>query len=377
MNTPNKPMALRVEGWRGVSHSYALVNQFQILAFLKHGLARVQHVDMPFIMAHWGAGQNSAGFTDADQNLLADLSTPVMAQAVYRIFAPLELVAHASLPTVTFVVTEFGLDTDRHPAGFANAYAARGGRIHTPSQWSKQRLLANGVPEAIIHVVPHAADEQYFYPLDAQGIALNRQNLGLDEDDVVLLNVGTHHWNKGLDVLLKSFAQARQTNRRLKLVLKDQRSTYLMNSESYVHQVLNEMGVSDNELMASIRLISGHLNLTQLNALYNAADAYVTPYRAEGFNLPALEAQSCGTPVVATRGGATDDFLNGDRYHPIGGTLIENATLKEHLTLNAYIEPNGEHLVEVLAQLGRKKAMTQVLPRLSWADVGRQLLAIV
>jgi glycosyltransferase involved in cell wall biosynthesis len=124
-------------------------------------------------------------------------------------------------------------------------------------------------------------------------------------------------------------------------------------------------------------LISGHLNLAQLNALYNAADAYVTPYRAEGFNLPALEAQSCGTPVVATRGGATDDFLNGDRYHPIGGVLIENASLKEHLTLNAYVEPDGEHLVDVLTKMGRKKAMTQALPRLSWADVGRQLLAIV
>jgi len=376
MSTQSKPISLRVEGWRAVSHSYALVNQFQILAFQKLGLASVQHVDMPFIMAHWGAGQNSAGFNDADQNLLADLSNPVMAQAVYRIFAPMELVAHASLPTVTFVVTEFGLATDRYPLGFADEYASRGGKIHTPSQWSKQRLLRNGVPESIIHVVPHAADEEYFYPLDAQSIALNRQNMGLDEDDVVLLNVGTHHWNKGLDVLIKSFALARQHNKRLKLVLKDQRSTYLMDSESYVRQILNEMGLSDADLMPSIRLISGHLNLAQLNLLYNAADAYVTPYRAEGFNLPALEAQSCGTPVVATRGGATDDFLNGEYYHPIEGVLMENATLKEHLTINAYVEPSSEQLVSVLSQLGRKKPMTHSQQRLNWADVCSQLLAI-
>jgi glycosyltransferase involved in cell wall biosynthesis len=223
-------MPLRVEGWLGVSHSYALVNQFQLLAFQKHELASVQHVDMPYIMPHWGAGQNSAGFTPVDQSLLTQLYSPVTAQGVYRIFAPLELVADAILPTVTFVVTEFGLDTDRHPFGFANEYASRGGIIHTPSLWSKQRLLCNGVPESIIHVVPHAADEGYFYPLDVQSIALNRQNMGLNEDDVVLLNVGTHHWNKGLDVLLKSFAIARQHNKRLKLVLKDQRSTYLMDS---------------------------------------------------------------------------------------------------------------------------------------------------
>jgi glycosyltransferase involved in cell wall biosynthesis len=376
MSTEIKPTQLRIEGWRGVSHSYALVNQFQLLALQKHGLASVQHVDMPFIMAHWGAGQNSAGFSEADQSLISGFSTPVNAQALYRIFAPMELVAHASLPTVTYVVTEFGLDTDRHPYGFANDYAARGGQIHTPSQWSKQRLLTNGVPESIIHVVPHAADENYFYPLDAQGIALNRQNMGLDEDDVVLLNVGSHHWNKGLDVLLKSFAVARQHNKRLKLVLKDQRSTYLMNSESYVHQTLNEMGLSDADLMASIRLITGHLNLAQLNVLYNVADAYVTPYRAEGFNLPALEAQACGTPVVATRGGATDDFLTGDRYHPVEGVLMENTTLKDHLLINGYVEPSSETLIALLSQLGRKKALTQTQPRLTWSDVCSQLLAI-
>lgn len=376
MSTPNKPMALRVEGWRGISHSYALVNQFQLLAFQKQELARVQHVDMPFIMAHWGSGQNSSGFTEADQGLLAELSTPIMAQALYRIFAPLELEAHPSLPTVTFVVTEFGLDSDRHPMGFANDYVASGGRIHTPSQWSKQRLIANGIPESIIHVVPHAADEAYFFSMDAQGIALNRQNMGLDEDDVVLLNVGTHHWNKGLDVLLKSFAVARQHNKRLKLVLKDQRSTYLMNSESYVYQILNEIGMTDDDLIPSIRLISGHLNLAQLNSLYNAVDAYVTPYRAEGFNLPALEAQSCGTPVVATRGGATDDFLIGDRYHPIEGQLMQNAKLKEHLTINAYVEPNAEQMISVLTGLSRKKAMTERASRFTWGDVCRQLLAI-
>ena len=112
-----------------------------------------------------------------------------------------------------------------------------------------------------------------------------------------------------------------------------------MNSESYVHQILNDIGLSDADLMPSIRLISGHLNLAQLNSLYNAADVYVTPYRAEGFNLPALEAQACGTPVVATRGGATDDFLAGDRYHPIEGVVMENTALKEHLTINAYVEP--------------------------------------
>jgi hypothetical protein len=103
MTITTPPQTLRIEGWRGISHSYALVNQFQMLAFQKQGMVRLQHVDMPFIMAHWGQGQNSAGFSPADQSLLENLSQPVMAQAVYKIYAPLELSTQTSLPTLTFV----------------------------------------------------------------------------------------------------------------------------------------------------------------------------------------------------------------------------------------------------------------------------------
>jgi glycosyltransferase involved in cell wall biosynthesis len=44
--------------------------------------------------------------------------------------------------------------------------------------------------------------------------------------------------------------------------------------------------------------------------LYQAADAYVSPYRAEEFNIPVLEAAACGLPVICTAGGATDDFVD-------------------------------------------------------------------
>ena len=371
------PKLLRVEGWKGISHSYALVNQFQLLSFYKQGTAVIDHIDIPFIMSHWGSSHNFAGFSELDQKILEEFSAPIQAQAVYRIFAPLELVTHEILPTITFAVTEIGLDTNRYPQNFAIDYATRGGLIHTPSHWSKQRLLANGVPEEIINVVPHAADKNYFYPMSPQEISLNRKNMGFDDNDVILLNVGTHHWNKGLDVLIKSFVIARANNKQLKLVLKDQRSTYLMDSEAYINNILSELGFSDSDLMASIRVISGHLNLAQLNSLYNAADAYVTPYRAEGFNLPALEAQSCGTPVVATLGGATDDFLMGEAYYPVEGILIQNTNFQEHMQVNAYIEPSLDHLVNTLNCLGRKKIISLNPIAMDWRDVCNQLLSLL
>jgi len=40
------------------------------------------------------------------------------------------------------------------------------------------------------------------------------------------------------------------------------------------------------------------------------ADAYLCPYSAEAFNMPALEAAACGLPVICTAGGPTDEFID-------------------------------------------------------------------
>jgi glycosyltransferase involved in cell wall biosynthesis len=377
MNTSNPGKKnIRVEGWRGISHSYALVNQFQLLNWKKNNLADIQHIDMPFVMAHWSAGQNSAGFNEQDIQTIEKITTTETAQALYRIFAPFSLDTPVNLPTVTFAVTELGLNAGDCEPSQVLRYATNGGLIHTPSQWSKTRLVANGLPEQIIHVIPHAADSSYFFEMDALGIQQNRTTLGLCEDDIALLNVGTHHWNKGLDVLIKSFALARQKNPNLKLILKDQRSTYLMNSESYIHQILTEIGMLNQSTLDAIKIISGHLTLAQLNSLYNLADAYVTPYRAEGFNLPALEAQTCGTPVIATSGGATDDFLQPNTSRAISGILFANAALKDTMPVNAYIEPSLEDLTEILISTQRKFNKRNVAIQTDWSSSCRQLLSI-
>lgn len=367
---------LQVDGWRGISHSYALVNQFQLLHWNRSDEVLVKHRDVPFFMPHWSASTNSAGFNSEDIEVI-DTNHDIEPQAIYKIFAPFELKADTNLPTLTFGVTEFGFSNDAFTQEDVVAYRNAGGKIHTPSAWSKNRLVANGIESSMVHVIPHAADSNYFYPMQQAAIEEQRKVLGYNQEDVVLLNVGSHLWNKGLDVLIKAFSVARKTNKNLKLLLKDQRSTYLMSSDDFVKNTLAEVNDLDALSDGSIKILMGHLNLSQLNSAYNVADYYLTPYRAEGFNLPALEASAAGTTVIATDGGATDDFLVDPCHIKLQGQFIENAKLKDDLPVNAYIEPELDHLIEILKNCRSKTG--PVLPGHlpSWTEVTESLVDVM
>jgi glycosyltransferase involved in cell wall biosynthesis len=61
----------------------------------------------------------------------------------------------------------------------------------------------------------------------------------------------------------------------------------------------------------------GRVSDEELAALYRGARCLVYPSLYEGFGLPVLEAMACGTPVVTSRGGATEEVA-GD-----AGVLVD------------------------------------------------------
>ena len=56
---------------------------------------------------------------------------------------------------------------------------------------------------------------------------------------------------------------------------------------------------------------SGRVDDDELAALYRGARCLVFPSLYEGFGLPVLEAMACGTPVVTSGGGATEEVAGG------------------------------------------------------------------
>ena len=353
MDNALMPLRLEIQGWRGISHSYALVNQFQWLAWHRLNLGPIQHVDVPFEYPHWQQGGVEAGLSKEDLSVLGSGHVAFEPEASYRIFSPLVVPPTLSLPTLTFAVTEIGLESVILKVNDFTGYAHAGGAFHTPSHWSKARLVEAGIDEASIAVIPHGVDKRYFYPLSDAQIKQQRLALGFSEEDVVLLNVGTPVFAKGIDILLKGFVNARQAKPNLRLMLKDQVSMYQSSARQTVLPYLKSIGNLREDDVSAIRMIEQNLSLEQLNMLYNMADVYVAPYRAEGFNLPAFEALSVGTPVIVTKGGASDDYLGSNWPGQISATLQRDSqTLRDAETV--YLEPDLDHLSALLKASHRK-----------------------
>ena len=355
---------LNIMGWRGINHSYALVNQFQLLSFRKHSDIEIVHSDRPFASPSWNESANNSGLLAEDVAWLKSIPQGENDGTFdwrYQIYSPNEyLPAVGREASLVFMVTELGIDSGDEQTKKLIA-AANGGelKIVTPSQWSKSCLIKSGIKDNAIRVVPHAASLDYFHAIDQDEIKLSRQNLSISDTDIVLLNVSSPFWNKGCDVLITGFARALEKNKNLLLIIKDQKNLYNLDSQQAIHESLKVHNIDPGPVLNRIRIIQDNLNLQQLRTLYNISDWYVSPYRAEGFNLPVCEALVCGTPVIVTDGGATDDFVNVNSGFKIQSKMMEQ--LDPHGKPIFYREPIQEHLIKLLCTADRKRDRTHII----------------
>ena len=172
--------------------------------------------------------------------------------------------------------------------------------------------LYNASPERV-RVVNPGVDLERFTPgskVDA------RAALGVAKDAVVLLFVGRIQPLKAPDVLISAAAELVRNNPSLrsKLVVAIcggpsgsglERPTALMD-------LANELGISD-----CVRF-EPPTDRARLVQWFRAADLNVIPSFSESFGLVALEAQACGTPVIAANvGGLPTAVTNG-----VSGVLV-------------------------------------------------------
>jgi glycosyltransferase involved in cell wall biosynthesis len=388
--TPSRSKSILIEGWRATNHSLALVNQYQILELRKLPHLRLFHADAPLHTSDWNKQTATSGFSRSDRQRIDTLSSPgnEKIDCVYRIFSPFQAAAEADRrKTLTFMVTELGpfrISFDK-TAQNPDCFTRGENRIVTPSSWSRDRLIDWGFAADRISIAPHGVDSATFRPLNVAERAAARKILGLHDDDVVFLNVGAAVWNKGVDLLLLAFAHLRGAGRPIRLVLRDRIDMYGFSVTSELQKLAaKNPGLFTPSTMAAVSVIHDDLSREHLRLLYSAADCYVSPYRAEGFNLPVLEAIACGTPVIVTRGGATDDFCDDQVAIRIPGTPGQHEDIAAGHR-GRYITPNMDELIQAMDRFATFRptgldnfaaARARVLEKFSWRNAALQLAGL-
>ena len=152
-----------------------------------------------------------------------------------------------------------------------------------------------GADPARVAVVPPGVDLATFSPAD--GRAASRARLGLPADAHVLLFVGRIQPLKAPDLLVRAAAVllAREPHRRPQLrviVLGGPSGSGTAHPDSLL-ELVRDLGLTD------VVRIAPPTARAELAEHYRAADLVAVPSHNESFGLVALEAQACGTPVVA------------------------------------------------------------------------------
>jgi glycosyltransferase involved in cell wall biosynthesis len=181
--------------------------------------------------------------------------------------------------------------------------------------------------------------------------------------DGLIIVANTDDRKKGVLYLLQALQMLREDGIKLTIVDDAERHS------SYIEDVgpLPSYGL---KLVKNLNLdgmvhFTGRLTHKELAQHYSVAQMAVVPSLYEGFGIPAAEAMACGTPVIATTGGALPEVV-GD-----AGILVPPRSAD---TLAAAIKQllNDKEAQRQMSEAGRKR----VREKFNWEQAARRTLEV-
>ena len=225
------------------------------------------------------------------------------------------------------------------------------------SDFTRKTLIDHIVvePKRIAVIYP-TIDEKRFRP--GLPCADLRHEIGLDEDQKLILSVGRLQRRKGFDTLIRSLPA-------------------LLDQGLDVHYALIGIGEDYDYLTGLAQSLGlekcvhflGHVSSEDLPRWYNACDLFAMPNRDiegdfEGFGLVFLEAAASGKPAVAGRSGGTGSaVVDGETGLRVNGEKVKEVTtaLAEILWKPDKAEAfGGKARQRVLANFTHKRRVDQI-----------------
>jgi len=157
-----------------------------------------------------------------------------------------------------------------------------------------------------IAVIPNPVDTGRFLRPSGFDATRIRRELGISEQDlaVVFVALGNFH-HKGLAILLKSLARLNTAS----VILTVVGGTW--DEIGSFRKLAASLGVADVVKFVGFR--------ADIRPYLWSSDLFALPSQGEAFSLAALQAAAAGLPIIATKVGAIEDFVE----HDVNGWLVE------------------------------------------------------
>jgi D-inositol-3-phosphate glycosyltransferase len=239
--------------------------------------------------------------------------------------------------------------------------AATGLIANTDAEAASLVSLYAACPDNVFVVAP-GVDLTTYNPADGKAGARNR--LDIAQDAMMLTFVGRIQAHKGPDVLLRAAAQMLDHTPYLRSKL----AVVIIGGTSGAgaDELDNLKGLAKFLKIEDVVHFIAPVAHAQLADWYRASDLVCIPSYSESFGLVALEAQACGTPVVATAiGGLRTAVSDG-----ISGSLVDGHDPKawSAVICRLILEPQRR----VVLSMGAIEHAS----RFGWENTARKTLAV-
>ncbi len=367
-------MKICIKGWSKINHSYSIICRNQLIEFTKLPVD-LKFKETSYKNDKWNHSNNFHGFSEKDDKSLLSIDFPKdneLFDIIYRLDFPYNFGKNNSKRLFVYGTSEYQHINNMYINEVSDNFKKREDlKIITSSKWSKNGFIKSGFDDNQVEVISLGVNSNIFYPISLEKKNKIKKKLNLSEKDFIISNVGSMTTNKGIDHLIVAFAILKKKYKNLKLILKDQSNLYDITGYDVFSEIKNgKIGhlITEN-IKKDIIFISQNMTLSILNDLYNISDCYVSPYRAEGFNLCPLEAAATGTPIIVTKGGATDDYFKEEFGLQIDSKLMNSSN-------KSYVEPNLESLLDNISSViqnpkkyGNEKSIKFIRENFSWKKV--------
>lgn len=202
---------------------------------------------------------------------------------------------------------------------------------------NKQYYLAHGLKERQLVFVPHAVDNDRFVNNTqyAQEASLWRKELGIRQDDFIVLFAGKINKNKNPYFLLG-----------LAEMLRDERLKFVIVGNGELIEDLKSRAVDKRFIFIDFQ------NQSRMPVVYNLADVYVIPSYSETWGLAINEAIACGKPVITTSkaGGAIDLIKNHVNGLVVNPADVAAAAAYIQQLLDGFVNPERAEFNKIILE---------------------------